>query len=284
MSKIYVSPSLQDANIGYGSYGSEESRMTLIGDSLVAKLKNNGFEVYRNSRDMTLAQAVADSNSKNVDLHIAVHSDAGGGRGCTAFYKSANGQRIANAIYENLSPITPDTSDNGVRYRDNLYELNNTKAVATLVEVSFHDNPDDAAWIMSHIDDIATAFAKGACKYFGVAYNEAQIATAPTVSADKIKAIQELCNILRVRDENGNALVVDGIVGAHTRYAVANLPVIKEYSNNDNAVRVIQMFVGTKVDGSFGPMTLTAVKNYQSGHGLVVDGIVGSKTWTSFLG
>ena len=37
------------------------------------------------------------------------------------------------------------------------------------------------------------------------------------------------------------------------------------------------------VDGSFGNATLEAVKNYQKAKGLVVDGSVGSVTWTSIL-
>jgi hypothetical protein len=35
------------------------------------------------------------------------------------------------------------------------------------------------------------------------------------------------------------------------------------------------------VDGSFGPKTLAAVKDYQRIHGLDIDGIVGPKTWAS---
>jgi cell wall-associated NlpC family hydrolase len=38
------------------------------------------------------------------------------------------------------------------------------------------------------------------------------------------------------------------------------------------------------VDGDFGPATLAAVKSYQSGHGLSVDGIVGPKTKASLDG
>lgn len=34
-------------------------------------------------------------------------------------------------------------------------------------------------------------------------------------------------------------------------------------------------------DGSFGPKTLSAVKNFQQAHGLKVDGIVGPKTWAA---
>lgn len=38
-----------------------------------------------------------------------------------------------------------------------------------------------------------------------------------------------------------------------------------------------------KVDGIFGTKTLEAVKAYQAEHGLVVDGIVGQKTWALLL-
>jgi peptidoglycan hydrolase-like protein with peptidoglycan-binding domain len=37
------------------------------------------------------------------------------------------------------------------------------------------------------------------------------------------------------------------------------------------------------VDGSFGPVTLEAVRSYQSDHGLGVDGIVGPVTWAMML-
>ena len=37
------------------------------------------------------------------------------------------------------------------------------------------------------------------------------------------------------------------------------------------------------IDGVFGPRTKTAVQSFQSAHGLAIDGIVGSNTWSKLL-
>ena len=37
------------------------------------------------------------------------------------------------------------------------------------------------------------------------------------------------------------------------------------------------------IDGDFGSATEKAVKNFQTAHGLTVDGIVGASTWTAVL-
>lgn len=49
------------------------------------------------------------------------------------------------------------------------------------------------------------------------------------------------------------------------------------------AVKVWQCIVGTNPDGKFGNGTLTATKAYQKRNGLVVDGIVGAKSWEKGL-
>jgi peptidoglycan hydrolase-like protein with peptidoglycan-binding domain len=68
--------------------------------------------------------------------------------------------------------------------------------------------------------------------------------------------------------------------------APAVTPTLKQGSTGD-AVKTLQsklvalgVSVGASgVDGSFGPATLAAVKTYQAGVGLTVDGIVGPNTW-----
>lgn len=55
---------------------------------------------------------------------------------------------------------------------------------------------------------------------------------------------------------------------------------IKSGSRGDD-VRRLQEMLNISVDGIFGPKTEAAVKAFQKTHGLVQDGIVGSKTWAA---
>ena len=119
-----------------------------------------------------------DSNLKKPDIHFAVHSNAGGGRGCEVYCHKygGNGEKLARAIYAELSPLTP-TQDRGVLEGYNLfgagkplYELAKTDAPAVLVEIAFHDNADDAKWIIANIEKIGNALAKGVLKYFEIEF------------------------------------------------------------------------------------------------------------------
>lgn len=60
------------------------------------------------------------------------------------------------------------------------------------------------------------------------------------------------------------------------------MPTIKKGSKG-NAVKIWQIIVGVEADGDFGSKTLTATKEFQKKKGLVVDGIVGPKSWKAGL-
>ncbi|MGE5328241.1 MAG: N-acetylmuramoyl-L-alanine amidase family protein [Deltaproteobacteria bacterium] len=165
---IYVSPSVQEHNIGIGNYGSEEAEMNDTADILCEFLKIDGrFIVYRNKPEMNLKQIIADSNAKKVDLHIAIHSNAcnGKARGTEVFYNllSVRGKKLAQYIYNNMEAITP-SKDRGIKGTLSLGEVK-TKAVAALIEVAFHDNLQDAKWIMANKKAIAKAIYQGIIKY-----------------------------------------------------------------------------------------------------------------------
>lgn len=166
--KVYVSPSTQDWNKGVGDYGTEEQRMNQLADLVVPLLRVNGFEVFRNKPEMNLNQVVADSNSKvtSKDIHLALHSNAGGGKGTEIYYYSSSeaGKALAVSIYNEVAPLTPNV-DRGVKTGDGLLEINSTKAVAVLLETVFHDNYQESQWLMQHMESMAKAIVNGVCRY-----------------------------------------------------------------------------------------------------------------------
>jgi len=97
--------------------------------------------------------------------HIELHSDAGGyAKGCSALYKSEAGKVLATYLYNELADFTP-TTDAGIRYRDNLGALNQTKAVAVILEVSFHDEQQQAKWIHENVIPISVRICNGLYKF-----------------------------------------------------------------------------------------------------------------------
>ncbi|NLB54940.1 MAG: N-acetylmuramoyl-L-alanine amidase, partial [Lentisphaerae bacterium] len=174
MSKtVYLSPSMQEENIGVGDYGTEEKRMNAVCDVVQNVLQKHGVTTYRNRTDMTLREIVSDSNSKKPDIHLAIHSNAGGSsnagraRGAEVYcYRfGGEGERLARAVYDRISAITP-SSDRGVKESHShfgpgrpLYETAKTIAPAALVEIAFHDNLEDAAWIINNTKLIGTELA-----------------------------------------------------------------------------------------------------------------------------
>jgi len=188
MSKVvYISPSNQDHNVGFGNYGTEQKRMFEIGEALKIILGRCNVTAYIAKKGMTYQAAVAESNCLKADIHLPIHSNAANtiARGTLSMYTSANGQRLASAIYNQLAPFTP-TSDMGCKENKNLYELNDTNAVAAYTEIAFHDNKDDAALIINNIEHIADLIAKGVCQYLGISYigKPAPVAKVQSVKSD----------------------------------------------------------------------------------------------------
>lgn len=91
-----------------------------------------------------------------------------------------------------------------------------------------------------------------------------------------------------VRPGKHTVMVLDD--GARENVSVY-LPVLQK-GRKGESVRVLQMLLigngfdcgKSGVDGDFGSATERAVKQYQTVHNLTVDGSVGKKTWSSFLG
>lgn len=170
---IYLSPSTQEFNVGVGDYGTEEYRMNRITDIVERLLKEQGYTVYRNNPKDKLSAVVRESNSISPDIHVSLHSNASGkgfnAQGPEIFANRPNtsGDRLANFIYDEIIDIYPDKDKGrGVLYTSSLYEVIRTTAPAVLLEVAFHDNAEDAKWIIDNEENIARAVVKGINNYF----------------------------------------------------------------------------------------------------------------------
>ena len=179
MPKIYLSPSLQEYN-PYVDGGNEEYYMNLIADAMEPYLTASGIEFDRNRPDMTLSQAIADSNSDNYDLHLAIHSNAApanaAGRytGADIYYypTGTNAKRFATILQDNYKSIYPEPNNVDIIPTTSLAEVRRTKAPAALIEVAYHDNINDAQWIRDNINNIARNLSQSVAEYLGVPFVE----------------------------------------------------------------------------------------------------------------
>ena len=217
MPRIYISPSTQEANIGVGSFGTEEDQMNKIADKLVALLLNDGrFVTARNTPDMDIYQMAEDSNNFKADIHVAIHSNAGGGVGTEVFAygPKTNSERLAQALYNQIAPLSPGT-DRGVKYDPRLVEVGNTvNATSALIELAFHDNLTDATWIVTSHQSIANGLYKGICDFYGFNYRMAVVAlpVMPPVTPVAVKgpiAPDDIYLSVRVRESLADQAIKD---------------------------------------------------------------------------
>lgn len=170
--KIYLSPSNQyDNQYAYGNT-SEMEQCNRFAEYAEKALKRCGFEVKKAAKAQAMSTTVLESNSWQADLHIAIHTNAGGGNGTVVFVYKKTPENCAKAqpIYNEVQAVTPGVIDYGVREFPELYELNSTRAIAVYIEVDFHDNKSIAKWLVENAKTVGESIAKGVCKAYGVKY------------------------------------------------------------------------------------------------------------------
>lgn len=175
---IYLSPSTQEWNEYVTGSGSEEYNMNLLADALEPYLLANGIQYRRNTPDMTAASSIREANSGWFDFYLALHSNGapegryGQERGIIAFYYpgSADGQRAAELIAQELRQIYPLPDKVTTRATTTLGEVRQPRFPAVLVEIGYHDNYADATWVEGHMDAIAQQLARALTEYFGLPF------------------------------------------------------------------------------------------------------------------
>ena len=170
--KIYLSPSAQPANTYATGNTNEQVQCNRIAEAAKTALERCGFEVKKAPEGQSYKKNVEESNAWGADLHIPIHTNAGGGYGAVVFVYSRTKSRLAYAtpVYDALCKIVPKANTYGVRENAGLYEVSQSKASCIYLECEFHDNAELAKWIIDHVEEIGEAICEGVCKGAGVTY------------------------------------------------------------------------------------------------------------------
>lgn len=174
---IYLSPSTQENNY-FVSGGTEEEYMNLIADRMIPYLNASGIRYTRNTPQMTAVSSIAASNAGNYDLHLALHSNAapegkyGTVRGSIVFYYpgSSKGREAAEIFANNLRSIYPLPDKVRAEPTTTIGEVRRVRAPAVFLELAYHDNPDDAAWIKNNLDEIARDLVLSLTDFFRIPF------------------------------------------------------------------------------------------------------------------
>lgn len=170
--KIYLSPSNQYANTYSYGFTNEMEQCNRIADATKIALERCGFIVKKAPKLQDMFVSIDESNSWGADLHMPIHTNAGGGAGtmCMVYKKTPETMKYAEPIYRAVQSVTPGKGNYGVQEYPKLNELKRTNKIAVYTEVDFHDNPMIAKWIIENPKTIAEAFAKGVCEAYGYKY------------------------------------------------------------------------------------------------------------------
>lgn len=163
---IYINPSVQVNNLYVNSLGNEAEHMNDIAKLMVDQLKAFNFlNVNYNLSYLSLANSVKESNNLNTDIHFSLHSNAGGGRG-SEIYTIASDDDFAQHIYNDYTSQIGDLKKRGVKYTTSLYEIKNVKAKdRVLLELLFHDNVEEANFIVNNKEKISKILVNSICDY-----------------------------------------------------------------------------------------------------------------------
>ena len=192
--KIALSPEDRSSNTYHpqalyqGRSTNEHEQMCRCADLLEKELLRCGFAV-KNMQYGNMYDRVADGNVWGADLYIALHTNGFDGTVAGTrvhCYPSDKSRKIGKLIQDRIAPLSPGKSEKLVE-SSGLYELKATKMAAVLPEFGFHDNREEAQWLVDSMDEIARETAMAVCDFFGVRYvPEEEITPAVTFEVRKV--------------------------------------------------------------------------------------------------
>lgn len=251
-----------------------ETKEWVLNDRIADKLENilsqyNDIEVLRlddtsGKKNISLAERSRMANAWRANLYLAIHHNAANrvfdGGGIVAYIHSTNAKKGADAwqkaFYDACIKYTGLKGNRATPLaKAKLYECGAPNMISVLMELGFMDSTRDCPVILT--EEFANNIAK---------------------------ALAEV-----IVERSGAKKVTTGSLGSVT----VEMPVLCNGSKGE-AVKTLQRLLNAfgyhdatekplAVDGSFGPATLYALKNYQDQNKLTVDGKCGQYTWNSLL-
>ena len=260
--RLGIISSQQPGNPYKGTATNEMEQMRKVAVQLFNRWSARGINVtlgpdydYNKDGKRTFDDNVKWVNAqKPFDLLLSFHSNAAGDS-CVLWGTSATSEKYGRKIMAALNADNPFPGDAWTYNSRKVSELVDTNSPVVLIELSRHDWANTAAELIRRIADGSLV------AHLDRVLSRALGLPAPTEQGNIVADIYAYPGVILGRYPNGKGTRVD----------------------RHPAVFTLQVMLGVRQDGAFGPATEAAVKAFQRAHDLTPDGIVGRDTWTKLV-
>ena len=260
--RLGIISSQQPGNPYKGTATNEMEQMRKVAVQLFNRWSARGINVtlgpdydYNKDGKRTFDDNVKWVNAqKPFDLLLSFHSNAAGDS-CVLWGTSATSEKYGRKIMAALNADNPFPGDAWTYNSRKVSELVNTNSPVVLIELSRHDWANTAAELIRRIADGSLV------AHLDRVLSRALGLPTPTEQGNIVADIYAYPGVILGRYPNGKGTRVD----------------------RHPAVFTLQVMLGVRQDGAFGPATEAAVKAFQRAHDLTPDGIVGRDTWTKLV-